>query len=159
MLGKPDTRTDEQRTLAIEFQKAMETSGVPPKAIAELCGITEQAVSNWRRTGKIARKHLPKIAMATKWSVQRLLTGKDDATEPGIQPPPTPEELEMLLLFRDMPTEDQAQLYTDIRNRATKARDYVERFMRERFGVNGHALDARVNSVIPPPPGSGTKER
>lgn len=73
MLKTKSPLTSEQATLAANFTKALAESGIAPKAIAEACDITEQAVSNWKRTGKIAREHLPTIATMTGWTVAQLL--------------------------------------------------------------------------------------
>lgn len=85
----------EQRALAANFTRALAESGIAPKVIAEARDITEQAVSNWKRTGKIAREHLPTIASLTGWSVERLLgehpPDKNDppAESDVVQPSPT----------------------------------------------------------------------
>lgn len=83
MLKTKDAATPEQRALAANFTKALAESGVPPKAIAEARDISEQAVSNWKRTGKIARAHLPTIAALTGWSVERLLSSQPMEGEQG----------------------------------------------------------------------------
>lgn len=88
MLKKTDASTPEQRALAANFTKALEESGVAPKAIAEARDITEQAVSNWKRTGKIARAHLPTIAALTGWSVERLLSLDSGAFARSEEPSP-----------------------------------------------------------------------
>lgn len=82
MLKDKATMTPAQQALASNFTRALAESGVAPKAIAEARGITEQAVSNWKRTGKIAREHLPTIAQLTGWSVERLLGGAHDDPQP-----------------------------------------------------------------------------
>ncbi|MDP9965107.1 phage repressor protein C with HTH and peptisase S24 domain [Variovorax paradoxus] len=74
--------TPEQQALASNFARALAESGVAPKAIAEARDITEQAVSNWKRTGKIAREHLPTIAQLTGWSVERLLGTAHEDPQP-----------------------------------------------------------------------------
>lgn len=85
-LPPPEKRalTPEQEMLARNFTAALDERGAPtPGQIAEACGITEQAVSNWKRTGKITKENLRIVSAMTKWSVHRLLTGEKD-------PPPPP---------------------------------------------------------------------
>lgn len=76
MLKQRGDLSPEQRALAANFNQALVESGVTAKAVANACEITEQAVSNWKRTGKISREHLPVIAGLTRWSVEELLSGK-----------------------------------------------------------------------------------
>lgn len=63
----------EQARLAKNIAEAMAEKGAPtPGNIADRCGISEQAVSNWLRTGKISAKNLATLSSMTGWSVQRL---------------------------------------------------------------------------------------
>lgn len=41
------------------------TPRVTSAALAEACGITPQAVNGWRKTGRIAKRHLAKVAELT----------------------------------------------------------------------------------------------
>lgn len=80
--------TAQQRALAANFTKALGETGAPsPGRVAEACGVTEQAVSNWKRTGKIASRHLLVVSRLTGWSLSKLLTGED--------PPPTGPKVNM----------------------------------------------------------------
>lgn len=76
MLKQRGDLSPEQKALAANFNQALMEAGVTAKAVANACDITEQAVSNWKRTGKIAREHLPVIAGLTGWAVEELLSGK-----------------------------------------------------------------------------------
>lgn len=72
------TLTHEQRALAANFTQAMAEKGAPtPGDIASRCDVSEQAVSNWKRTGKITKKNLAIVSEMTGWSISKLLTGKD----------------------------------------------------------------------------------
>ncbi len=102
MLKNKATMTPEQQALAANFTRALAESGIAPKAIAEARDITEQAVSNWKRTGKIAREHLPTIAQLTGWSVERLLgTVRED---------PPPEFAGMAKIARRVPVVGTAKM-------------------------------------------------
>lgn len=41
------------------------TPKVTAAALAKACGVTDQAVNGWRKTGRIAKRHIPKIAELT----------------------------------------------------------------------------------------------
>lgn len=70
--------TNQQRALAANFSKALAEPKAPsPGAIADKCGVTEQAVSGWKRTGKIKLEHLLVVSELTGWSVHRLCTGRE----------------------------------------------------------------------------------
>ena len=47
--------------------------------VAGACGVTEQAVTGWLKTGRIHKKHLPVIAGMAKRDLGWLLTGQEDA--------------------------------------------------------------------------------
>lgn len=79
-----------QRQIAANFTEALEKSGASPVAIAEACGVTEQAVSNWKRTGKIRTRHLMVVSRLTGWPIQRLLTGETTSAIVTAEPPPPP---------------------------------------------------------------------
>lgn len=73
------TPTPEQLLLAKNFSEAMAQPGAPtPGAIAAECDISEQAVSNWKRTGKINKKNLAVVSRLTGWSISRLMSGQED---------------------------------------------------------------------------------
>ena len=42
-------------------------------ALAKVCKVTDQAVNGWRRTGRIAKKHLPSIAAETGKAIEYFL--------------------------------------------------------------------------------------
>lgn len=92
MLDQDQKAADEelQQQIAVNFAAAIEKTGVSPIAIAEACGVTEQAVSNWKRTGKIRTRHLLVVSKLTGWSIQRLLTGAPDTVLIASAPPPPP---------------------------------------------------------------------
>jgi len=51
--------------MALAIRTAIKEAGIPPKEIAKAFNVTEQAVSNWGRTGKIDRRKLPTLAGIT----------------------------------------------------------------------------------------------
>jgi SOS-response transcriptional repressor LexA len=56
---------NEASDLAKKFAEAVDAAKLKPSAIAEACGVTPQAVTGWRETGRIHKKHLAKLAELT----------------------------------------------------------------------------------------------
>lgn len=143
-----------QRRLATNFSSAMAQSGVEPRAVADACQVTEQAVSNWKRTGKIKTHFLPIIARLTGWSVHRLVTGEDDPQPPSRRPPDkvdfhardvTDSEWALLEDLRVMPEEEMAVL----RERAAKNRAHVDRVIAQRqAAARGEAIDSPAKKDV-----------
>jgi phage repressor protein C with HTH and peptisase S24 domain len=73
MLTDQQNKQEAQKTLAKNFSKALEEGKTTPGKIAEALHITEQAVSNWKRTGKIAKENLLVVSKLTGWSVEALM--------------------------------------------------------------------------------------
>lgn len=51
--------------LAKKFAEAVDAAKLTPSVIAKACGVTPQAVTGWRETGRIHKKHLGKLAELT----------------------------------------------------------------------------------------------
>jgi len=51
--------------MALAIRTAIRESGITPKELAKAFNVTEQAVSNWVRMGKIDRRKLPMLASIT----------------------------------------------------------------------------------------------
>lgn len=62
---------DLRRRLIDAMDKA--TPRVTSAALAEACGVTPQAVNGWRKTGRIAKRHLPKVAELTEKPLEYFL--------------------------------------------------------------------------------------
>jgi hypothetical protein len=56
---------------------------VTSAALADETGVTPQAVNGWRKTGRGAKKHLPKIAELTKRPLEFFLGAEAGAAEGG----------------------------------------------------------------------------
>lgn len=67
--------------LAERLRKALDAAGVKDAALAQACGVTRAAVSQWRRTGQIHKRHLETVARVTGKPVSWLLGGPDVSTE------------------------------------------------------------------------------
>lgn len=132
----PKQLTPDQQLLAANFEKALGQPGAPtPGAIAAQCGISEQAVSNWKRTGKISKHNLAIVADMTGWSVVRLLTGVEP-NEPR-QPPENFEyrrevnqsEWDLLQDIKMLPQAEREELRADVRRRAGKYQVFTEEIL------------------------------
>lgn len=58
------------------LREAMDRSGVKAADIARVCGITNQAVSNWWRSGAVSRDNLAKAARLCGTSLDELMGEK-----------------------------------------------------------------------------------
>jgi len=67
--------------MAAKFKLAMDNAPlIRNSVIAGKCGVTIQAVSGWRKTGRIGKNHLPIISELTSTSLDWWLDG--DASTP-----------------------------------------------------------------------------
>lgn len=70
----------ESLKLAERIRKAMDDREPPlsGKELAAACKVTAQAVSGWRKTGRIHKMHLEKLAELTRRPVGFFLSGNHD---------------------------------------------------------------------------------
>ncbi len=62
--NRPNMNT--AQAMAAKLDEAIKASGVKSIDIAEACGVSKQAVQGWKKTGRIDKKHLPKLAKVTR---------------------------------------------------------------------------------------------
>jgi hypothetical protein len=122
MLNEPMERqlTYEQLTLARNFTLALESSGVRPGDIAAACGITEQAVSNWKRTGKIGSKNLAVVVKLTGWSMEQLFGNEPAPSNKGgafFSEEPKGAYQDIKLTSREIPTHTKGGLILETDSR------------------------------------------
>jgi len=156
---------EDQKQLASNFVAALIESGITPGKVAEACGITEQAVSNWKRTGKIDKKHLPVISRLTGWGVHRLLTGERDIVDHGPDQAVTEAERLLLTLFRELLEDQQAKVMRLLEESAEEARRLTGEVLRKKFGLHSsvpdevekhpHEEEPNAKDIPPPPPPAG----
>lgn len=67
--------------LARRLREAMDkrVPALSGAALAKACNVTDQAVNGWRKTGRIAKKHLPTIAAETGKTIEYFLGKEPDA--------------------------------------------------------------------------------
>ena len=61
--------------LADRIRSALEESGTSQADLARACRVTDQAVYDWVKTGRVAKQHLPTISALTGKSLEYLLIG------------------------------------------------------------------------------------
>jgi len=74
----------EKADIANRLKSAMERERVSNSELAELCGVSIQAVTGWLQTGRVSRKHFPALAHRLRVSVPWLMTGQDDSEESAL---------------------------------------------------------------------------
>ena len=74
----------EKTDIAARLRSAMEGAGVSNSQLADLCGVSIQAVTGWLQTGRISHKHFPALAHRLRVSVPWLMTGHDDGEQSAL---------------------------------------------------------------------------
>jgi hypothetical protein len=64
-----------QHELARRFSDAMQEADLGLTDVAKACGVTPQAIYDWRLTGRIGKQHLVTIARITKKPLEYFLVG------------------------------------------------------------------------------------
>jgi transcriptional regulator with XRE-family HTH domain len=96
--------------IAARLKSAIAAAKVPKTTLATKCGVSDQAVTGWTKTGRISKKNLPAIAQALNVSVNWLLTGEDDDRQPGNDAVAlSPQEMALLELFRDLTDKQKSE--------------------------------------------------
>lgn len=70
MLGLSREDRTFAEVMALRLRYAIEKAGVSNRDVAQACLVTDSAVSEWKRTGRIAKKHLKAIAKLTNTSLE-----------------------------------------------------------------------------------------
>lgn len=71
----PKPKSYPQQELAERLKGAMEESDLSLADLARACGVTIQAVHDWRTTGRIGKHHLVTIGRVTKKPLEFFLVG------------------------------------------------------------------------------------
>jgi transcriptional regulator with XRE-family HTH domain len=74
----------EKSAIAERLKIAMTREHVTNTEVAELCGVSLQAVTGWLQTGRVSHKHFPALSHRLKVSVQWLMTGADHTEETAL---------------------------------------------------------------------------
>ncbi len=128
-----------------------DTGRVMPTQVAEACEVTVQAVSNWKRTGKITLHGLTIVSRLSGYSVDQIaMTSITDETERS-QMISAADEIEMILAYREIRPDEQEKYRDELMKAAKASRDHVQEVMRK-LGVTGTASNERVAQKIKPAP-------
>jgi transcriptional regulator with XRE-family HTH domain len=91
------------------IQQRMKEKKITTQAMADACGVTAGAVSNWFSSGRIAKDNLAIVAKQLGTSINELITGEPDEA----QPTPIPGasyEAQKLATWLDKIKDEQAHL-------------------------------------------------
>lgn len=61
-----------------KIKTALEAKGITQMALAELVGVSNNAVTKWVKTGKVAKENIPKVAAALGMSIADFFDGPED---------------------------------------------------------------------------------
>ena len=64
-----------QRDLAKRLRDAMEEADISYTDLAKECGVTVQAIYDWRHTGRIGKQHFTAIARVTRKPLEYFFVG------------------------------------------------------------------------------------
>lgn len=86
-------------------------------AVAKACGVSKQAVTNWKKDGRIDKKHLPTLSKLTGLPIEYWL---------GMNPEEAqhPLEAELLLVFRALSEDGKSLVLNEAK--ATYLKQYHE---------------------------------
>lgn len=122
----------QQETLKANVTRILKK--VNPGVIAEKLQVSEQAVSGWKRTGKIAPHYLLRLAEVAGWTVDQLLRPEGAAAldlpmagSPVADATPIPAQYAQTIADLDViPPTRRQQLLADIHHIAEDAREILE---------------------------------
>lgn len=75
MLKRMAKRIYPQQDLADRLREALDESGVSQAELARACDVTEQAVHDWLKTGRIGKQHFVTICHVTKKGLEFFFVG------------------------------------------------------------------------------------
>ena len=79
--------------LAAKLELVLADTNVKQSDIADACGVSKQAVQGWKKTGRIDKKHLPKLAQVTGKPLEWWLSIEQETPLVSPDPEPTAEDL------------------------------------------------------------------
>jgi transcriptional regulator with XRE-family HTH domain len=101
--------------------------GISKAEMARIAQISPQAVNNWFKRGNLSKESAMAIAEAAGVSVAWIL-GEDVEENTGL----TPDEAEMLHLYRQLPEPEQRNMIAVFGARLKELDEFVERYVRKR---------------------------
>lgn len=150
--------------LATAFAEAMrlkKAKGITQQQVADAFGVRQASVSEWGKTGRIAKKHLnllveyfADVVGAEHWGLHESI---QDALARARYPEMTlrlsPAEDDLIAAFRQLPDQEQHELLHDVMARAESINQVVQRELK-RLGHNitGYASATKAAKHLPMPP-------
>ncbi len=106
--------------------------GLSKSEMARIAGVSKQAVTGWFRTGTMSKNSALAISDAMGVSIAWLL-GEDVEENSGL----TPNEAEMLQLYRQLPEADQENMIAAFGLRLKELDDFTEKYLQRRNKHSG----------------------
>jgi hypothetical protein len=151
--------------LAAAFSEAMrlkkQKTGATQQDVAKAFGVRQASVSEWGKTGRIAKKHLnllveyfSDVVDAEHWGLHEAIQdAMARAKYPDAMPRLSALEHDLIASFRQLPDEEQQELVRDVMARAESINQLVQRALQQRgFQVKGFVSATRAAEHLPPPP-------
>ena len=95
------------KDIAKKLTDCMKAKQVEPPALAELCGVRVPSVYDWMEHGRIAKKHIPKLAAYFGTTLGYWLGSDDDEADL------TPKERQLLTMYRSLSEDFRHRLLQD----------------------------------------------
>lgn len=145
------------KELARRITRAIDEADPPvtSAAIATECKVTAQAVNGWRKTGRVSKRYLPKIAAMTGtnplYFLDESISDKDSRAAPAQPALLSARQDMMLLLFNGLFSHQQRELIVKMQalfhaNEITR-KELGHRPLR---GVSDGQIEAAFGNVPPP---------
>jgi transcriptional regulator with XRE-family HTH domain len=131
--------TNDTTELARRVKQAIDDSGMTSAQIAAACGVSPQAVNGWKKTGRIGKEQLPKLAQLTGRPLDWWLSG-----EPTNASPQSAATERLLFAVRGRSAEEI--------ERIAEALEILLRAGRDPKGT-ASAIEIDVGDDASPPPG------
>lgn len=147
--------------LAAAFTEAMrlkKVKGITQQQVATAFGVRQASVSEWGKTGRIAKKHLnllveyfADVVGAEHWGLHEAIQdalAKARYPEANLRLSPT--ERDLIAAFRQLPDKEQVELLHDVMARAESIHQVVMREL-TRMGhpVSGYVSATKASEYLP----------
>jgi hypothetical protein len=143
--------------IAAKLHWAQSARALTPARLVEVTGVKgESAVSEWKRTGRIAKRHIPVLAAETgtseRWWLMEAAPVPPTAEwlAEGQVPALAPRELELVRVWRILDQRQQAEALERIKAEAARNIEIAQHL--RGLNINGVVPDGEVGKHIPPAP-------
>jgi transcriptional regulator with XRE-family HTH domain len=120
--------------------------------LATDCGISAQAVGQWLKSGNIDIENLAALSRRSGYSMDQLVNTDLDGASDRSQTISDPDEVELVLAYRDLRPDEQEKARAEIMAKAAATQAFLIAAF-EKAGVRGGPVsNERVGSYIKPAP-------